>query len=80
MAAVERHVMLTPDESTLWLMNGGVSPFSGESDHSWREHPPNNATLGGESLHCGLVDMNLLEEGIRPQKITKNPGPELKDM
>ena len=22
----------------------GVSPFRGESDHFWREHPPNNGT------------------------------------
>ena len=27
-----------------WLINRGVSPFSGDSGHFWREHPPNNGT------------------------------------
>ena len=27
-----------------WLINRGVSPFSGDSEHFWREHPPNNGT------------------------------------
>ena len=38
-------VMLTPDVSrTLVDFDWGVSPFSGDSDHFWREHPPNNGT------------------------------------
>ena len=27
------------------LINRGVSPFSGDSDHFWREHPPNGTSL-----------------------------------
>ena len=27
-----------------WLINRGVSPFSGDSDDFWREHPPNSGT------------------------------------
>ena len=27
-----------------WLINRGVSPFSGDSDHFWRGTPPNNGT------------------------------------
>ena len=26
------------------LIDRGVSPFSGNSDHFWREHPPNKGT------------------------------------
>ena len=33
--------------SVPWLMNRGVSPFSGDSDHFWRGvHPPNNGMDG----------------------------------
>ena len=38
----------------------GVSPFSGDSDHFWREHPPNNGTglliLG---QHCFAASLEL---------------------
>ena len=37
--------MLTPDEAEpLVDFDRGVSPFSGDSDHFWREHPPNSGT------------------------------------
>ena len=31
---------VNPGLISLWLINRGVSPFSGDSDHFWREHPP----------------------------------------
>ena len=30
-----------PGLANPWLMNRGVFPFSGDSDHFWREHPLN---------------------------------------
>ena len=27
-----------------WSINSGASPFSGDSDHFWREHPQKNGT------------------------------------
>ena len=39
-------LMLTPDEvKPLVDFDWGVSPFSGDSDHFWREHPPNGTGL-----------------------------------
>ena len=38
-------LMLTPDSAEPLLdFDRGVSPFSGDSDHFWREHPSNNGT------------------------------------
>ena len=33
-----------PDEAPLVHFDQGVSPFGGDSDDFWREHPPNNGT------------------------------------
>ena len=34
-------VVLTPDEAEAMVdFDWGVSPFSGDSDHFWRENPP----------------------------------------
>ena len=49
-----------------WLINRGMSPFSGDSDHFWREHPPYwdgfinpGATLATPEKGC-LVSLALL--------------------
>ena len=34
------HPNVNPGLINPWLINRGVSPFSGDSDHFWREHPP----------------------------------------
>ena len=46
-----------------WLINGGVFPFSGDSDHFWREHPPNHGTgllIRGQHYRMGRLSGFLL--------------------
>ena len=47
---------VNPGLITPWLINRGVSPFRGDSDHFWREHPPNGTGLFilGQRLHVLL--------------------------